>query len=524
MMQRYTEISIPELDLSVEPGIIIGAHAHEYRLISAIRSTNTFNHTCIKTKNIHVLIALDMSGSMGTIISGFGDPDMSVNRIECCISSINKLLEFLRVLSENGIEVYFTLVGFNTSVVPIFEHHRVPSDPSELCKMQDTCNLLHPSGATNVGSLLEYVSGIRRKYEMDDTNNTDEFATYSILLSDGYITMGPHKDAINERKSSNPFWVFNTSIGIGEPTEYDNELLNTLTKEDECRGCACSDDLYDNLLSSIFQHMDIHAKEVKWTGDMNGEYPLRGGVLRYGQFIAASTPTIFARYEPTIEVEMKLQNISESFHSDSFANSIRHGIWTVCYSIEKQENEYHVRIRVVADTMPAVQRMIRYQQRYSKIVEDYLKIIKEFNTYDLDSRIMVNELYLHFSKWMTDIDAIEYSPVMIQMKTIIDEMWKRIEQLYQQMNDIPEESIQLNSISDVPQVYTGYRSLLFPFMRNASPQDQNTIPSQPVYQTPSLLTPSQTISSIQMMRSQSAAGNYAFIGRMMTENYSQSSL
>jgi hypothetical protein len=103
-------------------------------------------------------------------------------------------------------------------------------------------------------------------------------------------------------------------------------------------------------------------------------------------------------------------------------------------------------------------------------------------------------------------------------------MWKRIEQLYQQMNDIPEESIQLNSISDVPQVYTGYRSLLFPFMRNASPQDQNTIPSQPVYQTPSLLTPSQTISSIQMMRSQSAAGNYAFIGRMMTENYSQSSL
>jgi hypothetical protein len=32
-------------------------------------------------------------------------------------------------------------------------------------------------------------------------------------------------------------------------------------------------------------------------------------------------------------------------------------------------------------------------------------------------------------------------------------------------------------------------------------------------------SPSQTLSSIQMMRSQSRQGNYAFIGRMMTESF-----
>jgi hypothetical protein len=71
------------------------------------------------------------------------------------------------------------------------------------------------------------------------------------------------------------------------------------------------------------------------------------------------------------------------------------------------------------------------------------------------------------------------------------------------MDRIPSGSPQLRprvyqgNLTDTPYMYQGTRS---------------------VY-----ASPSQTLSSIQMMRSQSRQGNYAFIGRMMTESFDSQS-
>lgn len=540
---KYTEIALPELGIAIEPSILTGAHTNEYRIVAAIRSTNTFHHSYIRTRKIHVYIALDTSGSMGGDMMTI-QSETYMSRIICCITAINKLLEFFRVLAENGIDVYFTLVGFHTEPIPVFEHKKIPASMDEIRKMQEECELVHPLGATNVGAVLNHIAELRRRY---DTADAGEYSSYSILLSDGYVTSGLDKAEIQRGRDGNPQWIFNTTIGIGESSDYDEGLLDSLSAESSgCRGCACADDLYDNLLSSIFQQMDIHANGIEWEGPVEYKYPLQKAELRYGQFIAASTGTMFARYEPSMEIKMKMRH--ENVRTGEQTGCIQRGIWSVSYDVEWDDDSdlYMVTIRLVANTMPAVRRQIRFQQIHGKMMQDYLKCIREFYTYDMQSKIMVDHLYLHFSKWLSDIDGMASSPVLERMKIILNEMWKRIDQLYQQFNETGElqdsDDLSEPSLSDfmIPNRYGIPRvnfasSTIFPLLQRAPSQIQRDATQTPAFMSPyrtpmlvrqgnALLTPSQTISSIQIMRSQTAQGNYAFIGRMMTESYSQSSI
>jgi len=112
-------------------------------------------------------------------------------------------------------------------------------------------------------------------------------------------------------------------------------------------------------------------------------------------------------------------------------------------------------------------------------------------------------------------------------------MWRRIEQLAHQLTEQPDEfdNDLTEPLSDLyPQINIAHGLMPSTILYGAS-QSPHT-PVGNAYQTPlftpmrnnSTLTPSQTVSTIRMMRSQSNNGNYAFIGRMMTDSYSQSSI
>lgn len=527
----YTSINIPELSLSIEPSVIPCSRTNEYRIVSAIRSTQQFHHSHIDTKSVHVVIALDTSGSMAQTIPGI-DGDEST-RVECCIDAICKLLEFFRVLVANGIEIYMSLVSFNTHVIPIFEHKTLTDSIQELELIKETCRLIYPTGATNIGNLLDYISGLREQHANDTT------ATYSILLSDGYITMGRQYTEIERLKTTNTEWIFDATIGIGEDGEYDSELLDILSKEGKCRGCACVDDLYDNLISSIFQQMDVHASAIEWTmnhyGTIEHQYPLQCSNLRHGQFICASSGIVNTQ-NPSMEIRMSVRRISIEY-TGKYVHEISSGIWRIEYCVEKNiDGRYEVCIRIMADCSQTTNRTIRNRQWYGRMIIDFMKLIREFNTYDLDSKVMVGDLYLHFSKWRMDIESVhsvDVMPIFEQMRAIIDQMWRRIEQLAHQLTEQPDEfdNDLTEPLSDLyPQINIAHGLMPSTILYGAS-QSPHT-PVGNAYQTPlftpmrnnNTLTPSQTVSTIRMMRSQSNNGNYAFIGRMMTDSYSQSSI
>jgi hypothetical protein len=244
---------------------------------------------------------------------------------------------------------------------------------------------------------------------------------------------------------------------------------------------------------------------------------------------------------------------------DNATHTITNGIWSIQYELtpisadDGETEDLTVHIRIIANTSRVYQRRIRYQHRHARIMSDYLKCVSQFTTGDIQSSTVINQLYFDFQKWRNDITGMEITPVLERMKAIIDEMWIRIDQLYQQNNasfTIGEEAEDTSdTVADltsppslnyrrlVPQVHTAQRSTLFPYLRahqsESSSTASSTIDQTPsfarAYQTPQrtpshLLTPSQTMSSIHMMRSQTAQGNYAFIGRMMTESYSQQGL
>jgi hypothetical protein len=242
-----TIISIPQLAIAIEPNVTNSPTQDEFRVSATIRPLTQFSHKFVTAKKFHVIIDLDTSGSMSSIMNSLSDTDVSQNtlqtstipdwlnigqfnnittRLDCSIKAIKKLLEFFRVLSENGIEVFFTLNGFNHRVNRVFEYARIPSvtttdnrpasiytlasrmvdyqgdpfespmsvetvtntpitNPTSIKQMFSECGGIGTHGSTNIHNVIVHTNELKQKY-----GNSQDMQTISILLSDGYVTSG----------------------------------------------------------------------------------------------------------------------------------------------------------------------------------------------------------------------------------------------------------------------------------------------------------------------------------------------
>jgi hypothetical protein len=470
------------------------------------------------------------------------------------------------------------------------------TNPTTIDQMFRECNGIGPFGSTNIHNVLVHTSELKRKY-----GNTQDMQTISILLSDGYVTSGLSRHQLDELVQSNPEMKYDVTIGIGEETEYDAELLKSITREDDVRGCPCIDDLYDNLLSCIFHKMNIFARNVRFVFDENTEShfkyttspdqfecnPFNVPEFRFEQFVGFSTSF---KQGSCINIRMsqlplEVTHDDSSDNSDNIIDCIYGGAnneWKICYTRNRVSTDndlstsgirrYDTDISIELIPERITLESLRNQKIQHHIVTEYMKITKELDSIDMEDMARVNQLYLHLSQWNTDYKDCSNTPTTTKMQTIISEIYRRINHLveleeerrsYEMSNaGSPRRNVFGREYTDyisysvdssgnrtsllasiygepddlqlpdnapsfsiqTPQVHTGLylgdsQSLSeHPSTYTATPYNYNGYRS--VQATPSL-TPSQTISSIRAMRSQSRQGNYAFIGRMMTESYSQ---
>lgn len=652
MNSHATIISLPKLGIEIEPSMTRETRepsvantgiTEEYRVSATIRPLSEFSHKYITAKKYHVIIALDISGSMTCMMNRLNnDPHEltePVTRLECCIRAIKKLLEFFRVLTLNGIEIYFTLTGFNHSVRPVFEHVKVPSriddeepmvlgarrwnmdddwesierfadfaiatpvetvvqrvrpPPSTLRQMNRECNYIGSFGSTNIQNVVTHTNEIRQRYGGGDNESIE---TISILLSDGYVTSGMTRVQLEELTSQHPEMKYDVTIGIGEESDYDAQLLRAMTREEDVRGCPCIDDLYDNMLSSIFHKMNLFARNVECRVEpMETIAPLfeyttnptqyqceRFTVpeFRFSQFIGFTTMIKEGNGINVTMNDVPIDTDSESDEKSTGESTWVNDEWKVVYSRSRSSGDTHgdiPRWDIRVSIRPLFHRVCVSDVPDSSIqnntMTNYMKLTRDFNQLDMENMQQVNEFYSELNQWMADVERCDATPVVAKMKSILTEIHRRItllveleEQRHQEEQYVPREDTGNDTVNDTSDVTRGvnYRYNLtdppisiFNIADFDSMPDDNVLPdsiplsypqiyqanryvspdslSEPpsaiqatpynyngyrsVQATPSL-TPSQTISSIRAMRTQSRQGNYAFVGRMMTESYSQ---
>jgi hypothetical protein len=220
---------------------------HEYAI--NLSPNVEFSDKLIKEDNIHILFDVDNSCSMSAPILV---NQQHFSRLTLCKKAINKSIEFLHVLAQKGKTVFITVVEFNSNSKTLLECYNLTKDKESFDLVYGLINNIKPTGATNLSKSIELVQSILDKHESVSKN------VYKILLSDGYSNEGD--DALYMKDKYKNY--FNVCIGIGNETEYDRDLLKSLTDEDHERSCNSSEEINDQIIDSVFDNINIIASSI----------------------------------------------------------------------------------------------------------------------------------------------------------------------------------------------------------------------------------------------------------------------
>lgn len=233
------------MNISSHKNLYDGKNEHAISLTPNIKFTSSI----LKSKKIHVVFNVDISGSMLTLV----DPSESYfkTRIQLTKECIKEAIMFLFTMVSEGKEVFVSIVTFNSSAFNLVKHKAIinNTDCQDLIKLVDAINA---SGATNIGSAIVNTIDICKELEADKT--------YKILISDGFITTG----VVGVSQIKQDYQGFyNSCIGIGNETQYDKHLLKTLSEEEEERACYDSNEMKEQIIDSVYSAVSKIADSVK---------------------------------------------------------------------------------------------------------------------------------------------------------------------------------------------------------------------------------------------------------------------
>jgi hypothetical protein len=461
-----------------------------------------FSSQNIPYDTFNVFIALDMSGSMKTAvetIKNTNNINSNNSRFSYCISAISLLIKFFRKLTSSNKQVYLWIYGFNSSVFTLLENKLIINDDVDTDYIMKKCNRFEPLGCTNMDAVIRDIQGA--KASLINNSNTK---TISLLLSDGFTNTGRNRNDIMRLYPS----FFDVTIGIGNDDDYDQQLLSNLSKENFVRGCITSDDIYDQIIGSVFEQFDIYASQLSIYGlentidtllsNVNYEFSYsdlttdKKGIiinnLRYSQPIILS---FTHNYEQSLSLNLIMTNNHESFNP---ANIIAPSF---AFKTEYNSDKRNLCIAYSLDnnTFP--------DTGYYKEINEYLMIIKSFNTFDITNKNQVINIKNQIINLINLINNNQDPPLNI-IKIILEEYKVRVESL---LSNILENE-QQNDIH-------------FDFCNNThnNTSENNTPNSIPYYKSP--LTHTQSISAINHIRRRT--GNITSLSRMASQEYSQSS-
>ncbi len=249
MSKNTVNFNIYGFDIKIFPNKNMSTNKIEQAV--SISPNQEFDASIIDDKNIHFIYNIDYSGSMSEPITFKNGRYYS--RLEVCINSVIKSLEFLGKLADNGINIYITVVKFSNFAVVVKEFVKL-ENKSIFDEIVKSLREITPYYSTNMGESILKINDIENQYKPQCSK------IYKILLSDGYSNQGLSSQEIKDTYTN----YFNVCIGIGNETQYDVDLLTTLSCEQTERSCNSHDEMGDQIIDSVFGHMNIIAQNLKF--------------------------------------------------------------------------------------------------------------------------------------------------------------------------------------------------------------------------------------------------------------------
>jgi hypothetical protein len=465
--------------------------------------TIPFSHNNISQNIINVFIALDISGSMNVDVPNIDETPTTNSRYTCCVKSLNPLLDLLRKLSSYNKEIYLWLYTFNSSVYPIVENYKIINTDECVSTIISKCEDIYPRYGTDIGNVIKRIAREQTYLRIDDN-----IKTISILLSDGFSNGGLTTDQIISTYPN----FFDATIGIGEDNDYDMKLLTAISRENRVRGCMTSDDIYDQLIDSIFYDLEVYAdtlivniaNDIKLI-DSNQKYDIDTRGKIYFNKLRHSQPIIMIFNGCPHSFNFQFEGVKDTNNINNISKTINHNendIMDLSF-VKLDNNVYDLDVSLTDEGMELYDRTLLLNIGDYKILSNYLNIIKEFNKFDTDS---ITEISNIKNKIDITIDSIlninNHSTSIIRI--ILNQFKKRVDLLHQNYVSL---SLDDEIPNEIPH-YTNDSMYVSPSGKRLRLTSDNNTP----------LTPSQRVNSVNIMRRQ--AGKYASLSSNLSQTYS----
>jgi len=488
---------------SANNGLIVNIYGFNLRIYSNKNMANNrlehainlspnieFSDKLVKEDNIHVVFDIDNSCSMCAPILV---NNKHLSRLALCKKAIKKSIEFLHVLVQNGKTIFITIVEFNSISRAILECYKLTKEKESIDHVYNLINNINLNGSTNLSKSIELIKSLLDKHKSVPNN------VYKILLSDGYSNEGESSLSMKNKYKN----YFNVCIGIGNETDYDKDLLKSLTEEDNERNCNTSDEINDQIIDSVFGNINTIASSInlgknrKVLSTINTKHPIANSETILNDI--KITSSIFAVLGNGSSFKITINDVPDKYlysgglpefnnNIQYFAiNHIHFGSVDLFYSRTKENDNgiYPVKIEIIIScnvdyTFNNV--ILNNSNPYSNKMKKMFRIIQNF--------ISASNEIIKFNENST-----------INSKKNLTSIVNRLSMLTEHLNS-----------QDETETKTYIEQVVHKFIKIFKPMLKLLEENVPLH--PNLLTP------VRMISSQVSSGNYAFLGRQVSVGYS----
>ncbi len=430
LQQPSTPISLTSLTNGISP---INTNIQQTTIINPTALTNDTNDTNILQPTIPPIPTVKFN-----INTNYNNNSNKISKYKIIEQSINKCIDYMKILAQNNHKIRFSLITFKETPQIVFD--KLFINDSEECEkeLSKLNKALLPYGGTDI-----YKALLKTKELIDsilETNTIDNVNVF--MMTDGYNSnINENEQMINFFKSyehNNKF----IGMGIGNATDYDNKLLDSLFVN--MKGSPSSQELTDNVISDTFGACSTVIKNLNIT---------------FYNFDKAKyyTPVEFESIENKLIFKSSSVDFSQKFvfsfeNSSGFETPILMEVsYDNCITNEKVHEIFKLDNGIVDnDTNDKIYMLC-------KLITKFKNLVKDKVDYDINKKI-TDEILQGFSSWNKE-----------DRKGIIADMWNSNETIVTNHKNELEKYTDINS-------YTAYTTIV-------SKQTSNTIN---VGRTPSL--------------------------------------
>ena len=431
-----------------------------------------FSSCCITEDNIHVVFNVDISGSMTSYITS---GNQYLSRIDLTKKCLKECAMFLYTLASEGKNVYFSIVTFSNSANALINRRKLETE-EDVKDIINKIESIYASGATNLGTAIVETIDI---CNIDSSDNI-----YKILISDGYVNVGVVGVPQIKQDYKN---FYNACIGIGNETDYDKSLLQTLSNEEHERSCFNIMEMKDQIIDSIFSNVNKIADNISIKNKesiidyvkTDSSAFINNGTIQTNFKFTTKTFFIVNKSKCVININGVPKNYLKSGGFDvgnTFTTSFNN-LFIGEILVNTTDNPNHtINISVEIE-------FNHFNNDESKVNSKSFRKIQTF---------------IDISNQFLELDLLNVDNNKIKKLKVLND---KIDAL--QKNITKEDDLTLDNY--IEDVIEKFKQSIVPFIDNGSPVDLNN---------PNLSTP------YRMLRTQTSSGSYAFVGRQASMGYS----